>query len=432
MALQRPAPNGAPLTSLLHLVPFALVGGLLAGCTSSDDDSITIPPDTSASASLKGIDTSGGTDGIVALPASVDDRIEAVFDRYTQFTAPNGSRVHFLSQTAVSDDLLIRTRGLVRQHFFDVPGSAMGADKSAAFNRAGTAGATFVIHENAASFDAANADVIAFDTLFDDSYMALDASTIVQEASTAYLQPSPAFDASIDATVRFALEQGISEGVPAFQTALDAATTNAVTNIIYTPNVGTAAGQVDDEYLALALSTYYGLYAHDPNSDGTSGANSEYDVLDRADMQTADPDMFALIEGFFRPTHRYSAFLDTSFNGDFEMAFDVAVPYTHRSRYLERAGLRGVSTARLNGNDLDNILVGNAVNSTFEGAGGNDVIESEGGNDFAIMTGVQAEYTITDVGDNVTQIVDSVMGRDGTDLVRGITQVTFSDGTINL
>ncbi len=289
-----------------------------------------------------------------------------------------------------------------------------------------------MIHENAASFDAANADVIAFDALFGDTYMALDATTIVQEASTTYLQPSPAFDASIGATAKFALEQGISEGIPAFQTALDAATTNAVMNSIYTPDVGTAMDRIDDEYLALALATYYGLYGHDPNGDGTSGAANEYDVLDRADMQTADPDMFALIESFFRPNHRYSAFLDPSFNGDFEMAYDVAVPYTNRSQYLERVGLRSVSTARINGNDLDNILLGNGANSTFEGAGGDDVIEGQNGTDFAVVSGPQADYTVTDIGDNVTEIVDSVMGRDGTDRLRGITTVTFSDGTLNL
>lgn len=429
------APNGATCSIRNRFTASAmgwmLFAGALAGCSSDDDGGTTPPMNTGPTSSLATIDTSNATDGIVALPASVDDRIEAVFDRYTQFTAPNGNRVHFLSQANVSDDLLIRTRGLVRQHFFDVPGTTLGADKSAAMNRAASRGATFVLHENAASYDALDADVMAFQTLFGDRLGQLDASTIVREGSSTYTQPSPAFDPSIRATALFAFEQGISEGMPAFQTALDAATTNAVTNTIYTAGA-TPTDEVDDEYLAIALSTYYGLFGHDPNGNGTSGLNQEYDVLDRADMQTADPMMFALIEDFFRPSHRYSAYLDPAFTGDFEMAFDVALPYTHRSQYLERAGIRSPSTARLNGNDLDNILLGNTLGTTFEGKGGTDVIEAQAGTDIAVMSGASTEYTVTDIGDNVFEVVDSVMGRDGTDQLRGVTQIMFTDMTMNL
>ncbi|MEM8710996.1 MAG: hypothetical protein AAGG01_08595, partial [Planctomycetota bacterium] len=356
-----------------------------------------------------------------------------VFDRYTAFTAPNGSRVHFLSQDAVPDDVLIRTRGLVRQHFFDVPGTTLGADKASAFNRAAARGATFVLHENAASYDSANADVAAFQTLFGDRLGSLDASTVVAEASTTYLQPSPAFDPSIGATARFAFTQGISGGTAGFQTALDTATTNAITGGIYTVPMGVDPEDEDDEYLAVALATYYGLFGHDPNSDGTSGLSGEYDVLDRTEMATADPMMFALIEDFFRPTHRYSAFLDPSFNGDFETTFDVAVPYTYRSQYLERVGIRTPSTARLNGNELSNVLLGNVNSTLFEGAGGDDFLEGEGGTtDTAVFTGAQAEYTITDLGNNVTEVADTVASRDGTDQLRGIERIMFSDATVDL
>ncbi|QDV09814.1 hypothetical protein Poly30_53740 [Planctomycetes bacterium Poly30] len=437
MLTNRTAPARATSSRLANLVP-ALMGSLvllggLVGCNSNDDNNNEDPPmDTGPGSTLNGIVTDGAADSIVALPASVDDRIEAVFARYTQFTAPNGSRIHFLSQAGVSDDLLIRTRGLVRQHLFDVPGTTLGADKSAAVNRASARSATFVLYENAASYDDLDADVIAFKAMFGDRLGDLDASTIVQEGSSSYAQPSPAFDPSIGATARFALEQGISGGIPAFQTALDAATTNAVTMSIYTPNGSTPAAEIDDEYLALALATYYGLFGHDPNGNGTSGLSQEYAVLDRADMQTADPMMFALIEDFFRPNHRYSAFLDTTFAGEFEMAFDIAIPYTYRSQYLERVGIRNPATTRINGNDLNNIFLGNTLGSTFEGKGGDDVIDAQAGTDIAIMSGPRAEYTITNLGNNVFEVADSVGGRDGTDQLRAITQVMFTDMTITL
>ena len=413
-------------------IPLLVAAGLLTGCGGSDDDGGGTPPISGPTSSLLGIDTSGGDDGIVALPASVDDRILAVFDRYTQFAAPNGNRVHFLSQDAVSDDLVIRTRGLVRQHLFDVPGSSLGANKTAAFNAAANRGATFLLYENAAAFDDADADVMAFRAFFGDRLGELDASTIIREGSASYTQTAPAYDPSIGATARFVLDQGIATGIPAFQTALDAASMNAVTMGIYTPDVATPADEVDDEYLVVALDAYYGLFGHDPNSNGTSGLSGEYAALDRADMQTADPDGFALVESFFRPTHRYSAFLDPTVSSDFEMSFDAAVPYTNRSQYLERVGIRTPSTARINGNDLDNVLLGNVLATTFVGGGGDDIIEGEAGTDIVIMSGARAEYTITDIGDNVTEIVDSVVDRDGTDFLRGITQVNFTDMNITL
>jgi hypothetical protein len=416
-------------------LPLLLVAGLSAGltasCGSSDDDSSS-PGPSGPGASLDGIDTSGATDGIVALPASADDRIEAVFDRYTQFTAPNGGRIHFLSQDNVSDDLLIRTRGLVRQHVFDVPGAALGADKTAALNAMASGGATFVLFEDAAAFDDTDVDVMAFRDLFGDRLGELDASTIVREASASYTQVAPAHDPSIGATALFVLEQGLAAGIPAFQDDLDAAAMNAVTMGIYTPDVATPAEEVAGEYLVVALDTYYGLYGHDPNSNGTAGLNGEYTALDRADMAGTDPDGLALIESFFRPNHRYSAFLDPTVDDTFEMAFDPVIPYTHRSQYLERVGIRSPSIARINGNDLDNVLLGDVEGTTFEGRGGDDIIEGSAGADIAIMSGPRADYTITDLGDNVTEVADTVLDRDGTNQLRGIVQVNFTDMNINL
>ncbi|MFT5734380.1 MAG: hypothetical protein ACI8WY_003062, partial [Planctomycetota bacterium] len=43
-----------------------------------------------------------------------------------------------------------------------------------------------------------------------------------------------------------------------------------------------------------------------------------------------------------------------------------------------------------------------------------------------------AEYTITDIGNSVFEVVDSMAGRDGTDQLRGITQIVFTDMTVNL
>lgn len=402
----------------------------LAACNSDDDSGPTGP--TGPSASLSSIDTSGAADSIVALPANVDARISAIFERYTELTAPNGSRVHFVAQNGVSDELIFRTRGIIRQHLFDVEGSSLGADKTGVYNRMASRGTVIAIISSAAAFSDVDPDVIAFQDFFGDTHETIDASQMVMEASANYVLPSPANDPTIGKCAAIVLRQGLSAQVPAFQTALDAATDNAVMNTLYTPPMSVTADRVDDEYLALAMDAYYGIWGHDPNSDQTAGAASEYSFHLRADMEAGDAGMVALLQSFFSPTHRYPAFLDESFNGTFEMTFDGILPYTHRSRYLERAGVRGTSTARINGNELDNTFIGNEVGTTFEGKGGNDAIDSGGGADVLVMTGNFVDYIITNPEPTITRIEDTDMNRDGIDDLRGIVTVEFADQTVTL
>lgn len=402
-----------------------------AACGSSDDDGGPTGP-TGPSASLSSIDTSGAPDEIVALPSNVDSRILAVFERYTQLTAPNGRRVHFLAQTGVSDELIFRTRGIVRQHLFEVEGSSLGANKSGTFNRMSSRGSVFSIISSPMDFSDTDPDVMAFQDFFGDTQEPIDASQMVMEGSANYVLPSPANDPTIGKCAAIVLRQGLSTQLPAFQTALDAATDNAVMNNLYAPPMSVPADRVDDEYLALAMDAYYGIWGHDPNNDQTAGAGSEYDFHLRADMEASDATMVAVIESFFSPTHRYPAFLDESFNGSFEMTFDGILPYTHRSRYLERVGVRGTSTARINGNELDNTFIGNEVGTTFEGKGGNDVIDSGGGPDVLVMTGDFVDYLVTNPEPTVFRIEDTEMNRDGIDDLRGIVTVQFADQAVTL
>ncbi|MEM6572432.1 MAG: hypothetical protein AAF957_28710, partial [Planctomycetota bacterium] len=403
---------------------------LSAACGSSGSD--PSPALEGPTATLVAIDTSVTRDGIVPLPPTVDRRISAVFDRYADLTAPNGQRIHFLSQGNVPDALLFRTRGLVRQHIFDVAGATLGADKTDVFNAMASSQATLILYESDSTFDIADPDVEEFLSFFSGIHVALDASTIVQEASPEYLQPQPEIDASLDVTVQFVHRFGIASAAPAFDAQLTGATAQALSDGIYRPDPDLPTDQVDDAYLGLALSVYYGSWAHDPRGDGTAGANGEYDFADRASMAAGDPLMVAVIESFFSPSQRFPAYLDESFNDTFEMTFDPMLPYTFRARYLERVGVRGVSTARINGNDLDNTFLGNDVANEFTGGRGNDSIEGDAGADVAYFTGNRAEYTIVAVDGTVTEIVDSVADRDGTDEVRGIVQLRFADGNVDL
>lgn len=400
-----------------------------SSCGSGGGGGTTAPPaNDGPGATLDALDTSGGTDGIVDLPASVDARIRAVFGRYSQITAPNGQRIHFLAQPGVEDTLLFRARGMVNQHLFDVEGTTLGADKSGLRSAMAANDVAVAVIAHPSSFDPQDADVAAFLDLFDGVVGTVDASQMAMEASGTYLLPSPAIDPSLGNTAVLVKRLGLDVTTPDFATTLATVAEDAALAGRWRP----ASASTAEDYLALIVDVYYGIWGHDPRGDGTAGASGEYDFHLRSQMELGDPAAVALIESFFAPTHRYPAFLDASFDGTFEMAFDPVLPYTHRSRYLERAGLRGTATARINGNELDNLFVGNGEGTVFEGRGGNDGMDTGAGLDVLVLSGPMSEYLITTPSIGVTRIEDTVMNRDGIDDLRGVTRLEFSDGSLDL
>ncbi|MEM6674146.1 MAG: hypothetical protein AAF726_14975 [Planctomycetota bacterium] len=417
--------------SISNLTFFALgAAALTTSCSSGGSDGP--PPPQGPTSSLSRIDTSTDEDGIVPLPPSVDERIAAVFDRYAELTAPNGSRIHFLAQAGVSDAHLFRVRAIVREHLEDVSGSALGASKAGVFDAMANVNATLALYADEQSFDQGEVTVARFVAYFGDILQTMDASAIVQEGSPEYIAPDPAIDGTLETTVRFVLRFGVGAARPELDAQLATATLNALTNDRFRPTESTEEEDVDSAYLGLALSVYYGQWAHDPAGDGTAGPNGEYSFHDRASMQAGDPEIVSVIESFFSSIQRFPAYLDESFDGTFEMAFDPLLPYTHRSRYFERVGLRGTATARINGNEHDNTFLGNGVVNHFEGRGGDDTIEAAAGLDIAYYSGNVADYTISAVDDTVMRVTDSVPDRDGVDDLRQVVRLVFADGTIDL
>lgn len=409
----------------LSLAALSLMAASCSGGSSS-------APSPSPTASLEDIDTSLDLDGVVVLPPEVDDRIRAVFDKYADLEASNGKRVHFLGQPGVADGTLFRVKAVFEQLVADHPGSALGADKSAILDRVASLGTTIVVVETEQAFDVSDQSVAEFVSFFDGLYASVDGSDVVLEGSPEYLLPDPAIDMTLDATAGILLRFGLGATVPQFAQALASARVAAEIDGLYRPAVMEPQGTADARYLGLVLSVYYGVWGHDPHGDGTAGDGSSYDFCSRAALEAGDPDAFTLIESFFAPCQTFPAYLDDAFSGTFEMRFDPALAYTHRSRYLERAGFRGLSTGRINGNELDNVFLGGDLADRFEGRGGNDRIEGDLGADEAFFSGPRADYTIEAVDETVTRVTDTVPGRDGSDDVRQIRRLHFSDVTIDL
>lgn len=105
----------------------------------------------------------------------------------------------------------------------------------------------------------------------------------------------------------------------------------------------------------------------------------------------------------------------------------------------------GPQTNVITGDGNDNTLTGTSLPDTISGLGGNDTLSGLGGNDIldggsgndsldgganddtAVFTGNLASYTLTDRGVGGVTVV----GPDGSDLVKNVEHLRFADGTIN-
>lgn len=77
----------------------------------------------------------------------------------------------------------------------------------------------------------------------------------------------------------------------------------------------------------------------------------------------------------------------------------------------------------------DDDLMGAAGPDSLTGEGGNDTLTGGDGLDIAILQGAQNLYTLT-IGDEITLTDRS--GVDGTDILRGVEFLDFSDGRFDV
>jgi hypothetical protein len=178
-------------------------------------------------------------------------------------------------------------------------------------------------------------------------------------------------------------------------------------------------GSLTQEYLASIIDTYYGLWGAFTERPG--GMWGIYVAKTRDELSELDPRGLALMEMFFNPYVTYEARLDSGFEGTFEMSFDPAIPYTHKSRYLVNVTLTGDRNSGVAGNDQDNHLRGNAGNNFLDGAGGIDRVRFSGNRD---------EYGVRREGE-VIVVEDTVVDRDGIDRLTGIEHLEFADVSLD-
>lgn len=377
------------------------------------------------------LDSDGDGDMIVDVPSTVDPLITALFARYTALIAPNGARVHLLSQAGVDDAKLRRAREILRQHLTDVADSREGADKADVANMMTTRSATLQLFRDAASGDPSEPAIAAFVAAMKGSVLPLLADRIVLEGSDDYMAALPAEDNTFGVTGALVYRLGLRFARPQFAAELMTLLQAEMAGGDFTAPVGAPVSEHDDAFVAVALDVHSGVFGHGPRPDGRGGNEYLYAFDTRDEMAAADPWLHAWIEAFFAPVHLYDAEVVSTFTGTFDCLLEVTNPYSYRAQYLRNVALTGTRECSLFGGSGDDELRGNNGANLLMGRAGNDTLVGGLGVDTAVYNYPRASYEITYDGNKVV-VEDVHGGYEGRDVLTGIERVRFADNAFDL
>jgi len=389
-------------------------------------------------ATLPEIDTSAASSGIVALPEDVPRVFRDYFVKYTKFIAPNGKPIHILAQDGWTDDQIRHGRNVLQHLLTDFPGSIYGHDKSPVANAMADRKATMVFFNTEEDLiEAMRAGLANATDLSMQDLRANESPAVGDDDYMAHATRDAAYEEVWHLVHDYGIKPTLPDMIAEMRTANDAAASN-----------GWRAWPEDEpeehpnEYVGVLIDNYYDLWAVTPAlyegrdiepgdvPDGHSHFGRFF-ANSRARVQEEAPLGYALIEKFLHPYLTYTPELPEAFTGTFSMTLDPAQPYTYKSQHLRKATLTGDRDSSLIGNRHENVLIGNAGSNLLEGGGGNDELFGGEGDDSAGFNGPAEEYNIVYNSDSVT-VSDIRQDRDGTDRLRDIELVRFSDSSVRL
>lgn len=388
---------------------------------------------------LPHIDTSSSPNGIVELPSNVPGVFREVFVKYTKLIAPNGKPIHFLAQDGWSDDRILKARNVMQHVLTDVPGSRYGADKSVVANAMSDRKATMVLFNTEPELRAAfqNTDLRSADLSMQD----LRANECPVEGDEDYMAHRTR-DASFEEIIHLVHDYGIKPALPQMQNALREIDAEATAGGIWRGWPDDEVENHPNEYLGVINDNYLDLWTVLPTvyegrpieADSIPAGHTHfgrYGARGRAGMRATDPKGLAIVQEFFPPFLTYDPHLPADFEGTFSLTADPDLRYTTKSQHLRDVTLTGSNDARLVGNGWSNALTGNAGDNTLRGGGGDDLLDGGDGLDTATFAGVAADYEIVQ-NSGATRVIDSRIGRDGTDVLLGIERLQFADRTLEI
>lgn len=349
--------------------------------------------------------------GVLPIDQWTADPLGLVFSSFTRVPVEGGAVV-VLGSHATTLAEVHRVKEVVGALLRDVPGADAPWRKEPLRRAMGDARAAFVIaygDEVDHAYEAATAAGL--------SVSLVRAEGVQLEGSPTYLSPE-GFDATFDDVLTAMMSYADAAGA-APHPAVSSAMRSAMARGVFTPgdDVAFPVGL----YLATLAEVAFGQWAGAAAEDGRI-FGGRYGCSTRSQLEASDPDGAALVAGVFGDRLDFSAWIDEGFEGRFHLDARADLPYTHRSRYLTRAALRGFFDADLVGNAFDNELSGNAGTNTLFGGAGRDV---------AVFQGARAEYVI-EIANGAARVTDRVDARDGRDLCLEIEVLRFSDGEVEV
>ncbi len=354
------------------------------------------------------------------IPANLGKVYTKNFNRYTKVTTPNGGSIHIVAQSKITDEQIIRCRGVLQHYLTNYPGSQYGADKSAVANKMAENKAILCLLNGQDDGSNPVGNKVTGQPLYQNE--------IQVEGHTWYMNQNYEHrDATFEEILHFVHDNGIGvdgdgefKGVlPDYQKEIRDAQKNALSKKLWGINQIdwikelTKENSLSQEYLASVIDSYYGLWGAFKEST-TNGMWGFYVGKIREDMKTDDPMGYALMNNkFFHPYLTYNARIDSNLNGNFSLKFDASKPYTHHSRYLKNITLLGSNDNSVTVNELDNNITGNSGINTV------------------IFSGKSTEYIIN-ISNKITTVIDKVNNRDGVNTLSEIEKLKFTDKKINL
>ena len=369
----------------------------------------------SSVSSLQNLNISKDEIGVIELPASVSQGIRSTFKYYTKVVAPNGKPIHILAQGNWTKEKVAYTRTIMEHYLNNVP-SILYGNKDAVTNAIADAHGAMTMFNGANDAKNNSSGVNGQD---------LQATETVAVGSPEYLDLSVR-NAAFEEILHFVHDLGLTPVYPEFQKELEAATVYAMDNQIFTPWGSLPVADYDNELLAAYNDAYWG------NLEQKKELNTAYLFLSRNAAESGDVLSSALMTKLLPNYITSTVLISSSFNGTFFLKKDPTLVYTSQSQYYKDVKLLGTNNSNLFGNSMDNYMIGNTGNNEIKGAEGNDVLDGgEGFEDVAIFIGQSSEYSISTIGAEST-IVDRKTNRDGTDKLKNIEFIQFSDQRVSL
>ncbi len=390
---------------------------VMTSCSKDNDSPVNSPVEKTSEFSNQRTPNNGISRTI---PSDLGEVYTKNFNRYTKVTTPNGGAIHIVAQSNISDEQIIRCKGILQHYLTNYPDSQYGADKSAVANKMAENKAILCLLNGQDDGSNPVGNKVTGQPLYQNE--------IQVEGHSWYMNQNYEHrDAAFEEILHFVHDNGIgidgangTSGVlPAYQAEIRAAQKNALFNNLWAIGQDdwikeiTAENSLSQEYFASVVDAYYGLWGAFTES-ATNGMWGFYVGKIREDLKTDDPMGYELMNNkFFHPYLTYNAQISASLNGNFSLKFDASKPYTYHSRYLKDVILLGKNNNTITVNEMDNNITGNSGTNTV------------------IFSGKSSEYTIK-TSDGTTTVRDKTKGRDGLNTLSKIEQLQFTDKTIAL